>query len=283
MPINVIIPPSSGGGGGASDWASITGKPANVTALAGVTSAANKLFYFTGSGTGAVQDFSPNAQALLAGADYAAMRALLDVYSTAEAATFSHNHAASAIVSGVLNHARVGTGSGPGTGVRLLTSTDGVLTWEVAAAGVTAFNDLSDVVLTGPTTAQVIRFNGTNWVNATLVAADISDLNLTPETGEIKIRLASPINGDVSIILKSPIAFTIDNATHRLSSGSITTNLKINSTSVTGLSAVSPTSSRTTTTATAANSVAVDDEVVLTLSGASSPGVLDYAFKYTRT
>lgn len=80
---------------------------AELMAMAGVTSAANKLFYFTGAGTGDVTDFpaiartllaqttqalmrttglgmSSNGSSLVAAADYAAMRTLLSIYSSAQ-------------------------------------------------------------------------------------------------------------------------------------------------------------------------------------------------------
>ena len=50
----------------------------------------------------------------------------------------------------------------------------------IAAANHThALNDLTDVVLTTPSNLQVLRFDGTNWVNATMNAGDLGDVALT--------------------------------------------------------------------------------------------------------
>ena len=63
--------------------------------------------------------------------------------------------------------------------------TSGDKTW-VYSTSVTAWNlqtqlatldNLSDVVITTPATTQYVRYNGTNWVNATIVAGDVPTLN----------------------------------------------------------------------------------------------------------
>ncbi len=81
MPIEILMSPGTGGGTVAA-WGDISGKPANVVALAGLTSAANKLGFFNGVGTMAVQDFPADSQALLASANYAAMRTAMGVQDT---------------------------------------------------------------------------------------------------------------------------------------------------------------------------------------------------------
>lgn len=76
---------------------------ADLTALAGLTSAANKLPYFTGSGTAALADISAFARTLLDDADATA------ALTTLGAAPVSHSHAASDITSGDIATARMQT------------------------------------------------------------------------------------------------------------------------------------------------------------------------------
>jgi hypothetical protein len=55
-----------------------------------------------------------------------------------------------------------------------------------------ALDDLSDVIITTPATAQVLRYNGTNWVNAALVWTDVS------KTGSSLADLATRSAADLS-------------------------------------------------------------------------------------
>lgn len=80
-----------------------------------------------------------------------------------------------------------------------------------------------------------------------------------------------PSNKDYILILHANVAGTINSLVHKTVSGTLTAAIKINGVAVTGLSAVSVTSSKTTTNATAANTFAIGDTITLTVSSGSSP------------
>lgn len=82
-------------------------------------------------------------------------------------------------------------------GTKFVPTTSGV--------GALGLDDLSDVVITTPATTQFVRYNGTNWVNATISAGDVPTLNQNT-TGSAStwttartITLGGDLTGNVSI------------------------------------------------------------------------------------
>ena len=67
------------------------------------------------------------------------------------------------------------------------TSTDveGALQEAATSGGASDLDDLSDVVIGTPATGEVLRFNGTNWVDASLVAADVSNFDTQVRTSRL--------------------------------------------------------------------------------------------------
>ncbi len=61
----------------------------------------------------------------------------------------------------------------------------------VGSAVAVNLDGLSDVIITTPATAQTLRYNGTNWVNAALASADLSDTANIPLKNAANIFTAS--------------------------------------------------------------------------------------------
>lgn len=80
--------------------------------------------------------------------------------------------------------------------------------------GASNLDGLSDVVITTPSTGQLVRFNGTNWVNVSLIASDIPALDWSKITTGKPTTLAGygitnaiPITGTV---LNTPVSGAIE-------------------------------------------------------------------------
>lgn len=98
-------------------------------------------------------------------------------------------------------------------------------------------------------------------------------------TGDIRY----PEAADYRIVTNSRWPFTVKSATLETDAGTLTAAVKINSTAVTSLSAVAVTSTESTTNATGANSAAVGDNIVLTLSSVSGVTSLRYNIWFDRS
>jgi hypothetical protein len=110
----------------------------------------------------------------------------------------------------------------------------------------------------------------------------IADAVSASQTEFISGLIKLPVNQDYRIVEKIPHGATLSEFTAKLASGTCTATLKIGTTAVTG-GAINATSSQQSSSLTAANTAAVGDVLVITISLASSPVDLSFAIKYTKT
>lgn len=78
-----------------------------------------------------------------------------------------------------------------------------------------------------------------------------------------------------NIVLSATEDGTIQSLTHKLGTGTLTVAVKINGTSVTGLSAVSVTTTKTTTAATALSTFSAGDTISITITSPSGATTFD--------
>ena len=116
------------------------------------------------------------------------------------------------------------------------------------------------------------------------VAKTVAEMQALLKVDKVAIAYtdSAPVNGTVEVLVRAPFAFTINSFTVDLDSGTVTIAVKINGTNVTGLSAVSASSTLSTTNGTAANTVAIGDVIALTFSSASTPVNLRATINCTR-
>ena len=92
----------------------------------------------------------------------------------------------------VLPTASATTKGGIKVGQNLSVAADGTL---AASAAVTAVDDLSDVTISTPTAGQVIKYNGSGWINDTDDTG--TTINAIDDIGDVDTTTAAPQVGEV--------------------------------------------------------------------------------------
>lgn len=110
-----------------------------------------------------------------------------------------------------------------------------------------------------------------------------NDLTNKPSTEELSGLIPTASNLTYTLTLAASFACTISNLKIISSSGTCTAAIKINATSVTGISAVSVSSTLATATASGSNSVAVNDKISLEITNNSSAKDVAFTLKLERT
>lgn len=134
---------------------------------------------------------------------------------------------------------------------------------------------------TGDLVAKTITDFGLSLVDD--ASASVARQTLGVDVFDIGFSQATAADGTTYLSAKASFAFTISQIRGlKTTSGTCTLAIKINGTSVTGLSSLSVTSTTQDAPATAANSVAVGDEITCVISSSSSPVDLRFTLKCTR-
>lgn len=89
---------------------------------------------------------------------------------------------------------------------------DGTLSWQERSTSVTSLNGLLDVVISSPAAGEYLRYNGSGWVNAEILAADISDPENLSITASQVSNFAEAVDDRVDALLVegSGISLTYD-------------------------------------------------------------------------
>jgi len=120
-----------------------------------------------------------------------------------------------------------------------------------------------------------------NYVDG--VTESIQDRFTNLKKFDVTLLLDTGANNEYVMVQDASFGFTIVKAYYKTASGTITANVKINTTSVTSLSALGLTSSEQNATATGANTVAAGDSVSVTFSSNSSAVRAVVQLQCTRT
>ena len=144
-------------------------------------------------------------------------------------------------------------------------------------AGATEMDGLSDAIITSVASGELLKWNGSAWVNNTLAEAGVAADDHThtmrlPHTWAISGEIAVP-SGDVDYILPFFVSLAsgqtakLVKARHRINSGtSVTCKLQKNGGDITGFTGISVTTT-TTNTDPADVTLADDDMLALVVTG----------------
>jgi hypothetical protein len=116
---------------------------------------------------------------------------------------------------------------------------------------------------------ELAEFNETAYNNLWLQQINQALQYLDNAAGQLQLPIViqAPTDGEEYIILPNTrFPLTVKNIILWTDAGTLTLNAKIGATNITGLSAVSVTSTRATTTATAANTMVANDDLIITPS-----------------
>lgn len=123
---------------------------------------------------------------------------------------------------------------------------------------------------------------------ATIATGDLPGLTLSgipsfTQTDFVAGIVKVPLNQDYRIVERLPFAVTITSIAGKTSAGSLQTAVKINSTTVGGLTITTVSSSQTLVTASSANTASNGDVIVITASAVTSPTDFSFTLQFTRT
>ena len=172
--------------------------------------------------------------------------------------------------------------AGSGTIVDLTAGGGGISDPELLAiAGLTSAAN-KGIYFTGSGTAAT--YDLTSFARTILDDADAATARATLglDKAALYLNIPSPANGTITLVRRLGFPFTVNALITKTSAGSITANVKINTTSITGLAAVGVTTTETSTAATAANAYAATDRIDVTLSSNSSAADLELTLQVTR-
>ena len=152
---------------------------AGLTSISGLTTAADKMLYTTGSDTYAVTSLTAAGRALLDDADAAAQRTTLGLAAVAASGAYSDLSGAPTVPTTLNTLTDVSISSVSNGQVISYNSTSGE--WEnstPASGGASDLNGLSDVTITGAAAGNVLERNGAGqFINVAKSTIDVGDFN----------------------------------------------------------------------------------------------------------
>lgn len=130
-----------------------------------------------------------------------------------------------------------------------------------------------------PATALTIDQDKSSTFEGTV---DMNDNDVVNMTVHCEYYRELPTDDTYTILRAAKVKYEVQEVTYKCSEGTITGNVKIDGTSITGLNSLSISSTEATTSATAANTIDVDDTLEITFSSNSDALNVEMSFELKR-
>jgi hypothetical protein len=188
--------------------------------------------------------------------------------------------AANVVSSSLTSVGTITSGTWTGTTIAIANGGTGQTTASLAFAALSPLTTKGDLVTY--TTAPARLAVGTNGYQLVADSTQSAGIKWAAQNFVMQFNISAGDALEYTLMEYATFAFTVNKAYYKTTSGTITANVKKNGTSITGLSALSLTSTQNNASGSSNNAIAVSDKITCAFSSNSSAVVVSVMLDCTR-